>query len=989
MDNYRHYIHKSRYARFLEDQGRRETWDETVDRYINYFKDRTEGNSSIPWDDLRAAIYNHEVMPSMRAMMTAGKALDRDAVAGYNCSYLAIDHPRAFDEILYILMCGTGVGFSVERQFINKLPEVAEELYPTETTIVVGDSKLGWAKAYKQLISMLYDGDIPKWDMSKVRPAGARLKTFGGRASGPEPLTDLFRFTVEVFKQAKGRKLNSIECHDIVCKVADVVICGGVRRSALLSLSNLTDERMRNAKSGEWWNTQGQRALANNSVCYTEKPDIGIFMREWHSLYESKSGERGMFNRVASQKMAPERRDKDHDFGTNPSLRKGTKVWTKDGIFPIEQLEGKSFKVKNLNGEISDAICWLSGKDVPLYEISLFGGHKYYATAEHKWPVVVDKKQRSIKKFDTKSLQPGMYLPVADTMDMLTEGKKGSYDDGFIVGWNLGDGWITERKNGLKQIGFIVSENDKQSGIDQMITDYLREKCNYSGDGFVEGRTELNVNSQTLRELFSSHGVTHKSKGLPESVWTSASEEFRRGLINGLFSSDGSIASSGVGRPKKIVLTSSHEKLISDVSELLGFYGIKTSIRHSTNVSSFPNGKKYNREYERFDLVIEDFYSKKVFNKLFSLSHQDKKQLLDDDVNLVTEETVGQLAKNNRGLVKIKEIKLTSLTEDVWDISVKDNTHCFQLAHCITGNCSEIVLRNKQFCNLSEVVVRPSDTKQSLLRKVEFATILGTLQSTLTDFRYLSKAWKTNTEEERLLGVSLTGIMDHKILSDKDKMGPWLNEMRDVAIECNKKYAKLLGIPQSTAITCTKPSGTVSQLVDSASGIHPRYSEYYVRTVRADKKDPLATWMIEKGFPVEEDVMFSNNWVFSFPQKAPKNSVMRDDMGAIDQLEHWAVMAKEWCEHKPSITVYVREDEWLDVGAWVYKHFDIVNGVSFLPHTDHTYRQAPYQEITEEEYNDLVKKMPTDIDFAEFIEEVDNTTSSQELACSSAAGCEI
>lgn len=634
MNSYSSFIHISRYARFIEEEQRRETWGETVDRYMRFFMERHgefsvnksgeetySSDINIPWSDLREAIFNFDVMPSMRAMMTAGKALDKDNVSGYNCAFVAIDHQRVFDEILYILACGTGIGFSVERQFIAKLPEIAEEFYDTDTTIVVRDSKIGWAAAYRQLISLLYQGQIPKWDVSRVRPSGARLKTFGGRASGPEPLVDLFNFTINIFSNASGRKLNSIECHDIICKIASVIICGGVRRSALISLSNLTDERMQRAKSGNWYDTEPQRALANNSVCYTEKPDMGIFMREWQSLYDSKSGERGIFNREASKKMCPERRDSSHEFGTNP--------------------------------------------------------------------------------------------------------------------------------------------------------------------------------------------------------------------------------------------------------------------------------------------------------------------------------------------------------------------------------CSEIILRSKQFCNLTEVVARPSDTNKRLKEKVELATILGTLQATITDFRYLSKAWKDNTEEERLLGVSLTGMMDHKILRDKEESKSLLQEMESVAIETNKKYSKVIGIPQAAAITCVKPSGTVSQLVNAASGIHPRFAPYYIRRVRQDKKDPLANWMIEQGFPVETDVMSPSNWVFSFPQKAPKSAVMRDDMTAIDQLEHWATVALNWCEHKPSITVYVREHEWLEVGAWVYKHWDIVNGVSFLPHTDHTYRQAPYEEITEEQYKDMLSKMPKGVKFEEYKEIDDNTTASQELACSSSQGCEM
>jgi ribonucleoside-triphosphate reductase len=631
---YQNYIAISRYARWLEKENRRETWQETVGRYVSYMADRykqitKKEISKDEYDRWFNAILMLDVMPSMRALMTAGPALDKDNIAGFNCSYVAIDNVRTFDEIMYVLMCGTGVGFSVERQYTSKLPIIEEEFHKTDTVIKVKDSKIGWAKSYRELIAMLYAGQIPEFDVSLVRKAGEKLKTFGGRASGPKPLVDLFNFTIETFKIAKGRKLNSLECHDIVCKIADVVVCGGVRRSALISLSNLSDLRMRDAKTGQWWDDNPQRSYANNSVAYTEMPDIGTFMKEWVSLYDSKSGERGIFNRVASQKMATRsgRRDGDHEFGTNP--------------------------------------------------------------------------------------------------------------------------------------------------------------------------------------------------------------------------------------------------------------------------------------------------------------------------------------------------------------------------------CSEIVLRNKQTCNLSEVVVRPSDKIEDLKKKVEIATIFGTLQSTLTNFRYVTKKWKENTEEERLLGVSLTGIMDHKILSgeifNKQVLKDMLIELKEHAIKVNKKWADKLGINQSTAITCVKPSGTVSQLVDSASGIHPRYSSYYLRTVRADKKDPLCDMMLEKGFYGEDDVMKPNDTkVFYFPMKAPQHSVMRDKMSALEQLEVWKMYQLFWCEHKPSITVYVKENEWLKVGAWVYENFEICSGVSFLPHSEHSYQQAPYQEVDEKTYKEWLAKTPKNINWMDLVnyETEDTTTSSKELACTAGA-CEI
>lgn len=620
MNDYQHFIATSRYARWLDNENRRETWPEVVNRYFDFFKDRIPDKETR--DYLTAKVESLEVLPSMRALMTAGPALERDNVAGYNCAYLPIDSPRAFDEAMYILMCGTGVGFSVERQYVTKLPEVNEHFEESETVIHVQDSKAGWARALRELIGLLYSGQVPRWDVSRVRPAGARLRTFGGRASGPEPLINLFSFVVDTFKKSAGRRLTSLECHDIMCKIGEVVVVGGVRRSAMISLSNLSDDRMRGAKNGQWWEHNSQRALSNNSACYTEKPDLSVFMTEWTSLYESKSGERGIFNRVASQNQAARngRRDPNHEFGTNP--------------------------------------------------------------------------------------------------------------------------------------------------------------------------------------------------------------------------------------------------------------------------------------------------------------------------------------------------------------------------------CSEIILRPYQFCNLTEVVVRPEDTKETLTNKVEAATILGTLQSTLTDFKYLRKIWRHNTEEERLLGVSLTGILDHPTLCRDPEL---LSYLRMVAIGTNKAWAALLRIPESTAITCVKPSGTVSQLVDSASGIHPRWSSYYIRTVRGDKKDPMTQFLIDQGVPNEPDITKPNDTVvFSFPQRAPDGATVRADLTAVEHLEIWKTLQEAWCEHKPSITINVKEDEWFDVQAWVWKNWDILSGVSFLPYSEHTYRQAPYQEISEAEYNEWLERFPKEIDWEQLsqYELEDTTTGTQELAC--AAGfCEI
>ena len=624
--DYQGFIHKSRYARWLDDEGRRETWGGTVGRYMTNIVKPSIGDNPKVIAEIEEAIMNLEVMPSMRALMTAGPALARDNTAGYNCSYLAVDTPVAFDEAMFILLCGTGVGFSVERQSVQKLPDVPDMLYYSDTTIVVADSKEGWAKALRQMIALLYSGEIPKWDVTKIRPAGAKLKTFGGRASGPAPLVDLFNFVTHIFQHAKGRKLSSLECHDIMCKIGEVVVVGGVRRSAMISLSNLSDDRMRHAKSGSWWENNPQRALANNSVAYSEKPDSLSFMREWMALVESGSGERGIFNRQASKVQAAKngRRDSNYEFGTNP--------------------------------------------------------------------------------------------------------------------------------------------------------------------------------------------------------------------------------------------------------------------------------------------------------------------------------------------------------------------------------CSEIILRSHQFCNLTEIVVRATDTVETLENKVRLATILGTIQSSFTKFPYLRKVWQRNTEEERLLGVSMTGIMDNPLMTTSNKgLETTLEHLKQIAVTTNAKWAERLDIPVATAITCVKPSGTVSQLVDSSSGIHARHSAYYVRTVRGDNKDPLTKFMMDQGIPNEPDVMKPDQTtVFSFPMKAPQGAVVTADMSAIEQLEMWLAYQRSWCEHKPSVTINVKSDEWFEVGAFVYKHFDEMSGVSFLPYNEHTYQQAPYQECLATDYHILLDQMPDSIDWDKLsdYEQEDNTAGSQTLACSGDS-CEI
>ena len=630
-DPYRNFIHVSRYSRWLEDKNRRETWVETVDRYMDFMKSHLVKNYNYDENDIkfahvREAILNHKVMPSMRAMMTAGPALERDNIAAYNCSFIAVDSLRAFDEAMYILMNGTGVGFSVEQKYVSNLPIIAEEFYQTNTTIIVEDSKLGWAKAFKELLGLLAMGQIPEWDMTRVRPAGARLKTFGGRASGPEPLHDLFKFAVETFTIAKGRRLKSIEAHDLMCKIGEVVVVGGVRRSALISLSNLDDFEMAKAKSGQWWETEPQRALANNSAVYNSKPNVAQFLREWRNLYESKSGERGIYN--------------------------------------------------------------------------------------------MDSVRKHIDKF-------------------------GRRDSGKVVG---------------------------------------------------------------------------------------------------------------------------------------------------------------------------------------------------------------------------------------------------------TNPCGEILLRANQFCNLTEVVIEANDEYEDLAEKVRIATILGTWQSTLSNFKYIRKSWKDNTEEERLLGVSLTGIFGNKLTGTLHKnLNNMLDSLRELAVGENAIEADILGIEHSAAVTTVKPSGTVSQLTGVSSGIHPWYSKHYIRTVRADNKDPLTQFLKDFGVPNEPDVMKPDaTTVFSFPIAAPKNAVVTEDLSAVEHLEVWKAYRTHWTEHNPSVTINVKEDEWVDVAAWVYSNFDYIGGVSFLPASEHSYKQAPYQPISEEEYKAAVAGMPARIPWESLplYELEDTTTGSQELACTAGA-CDV
>lgn len=1510
-------IHQSKYARWLDKEQRRETWFETVLRYVLFFRKRF--GTKVPdelWVETFKSILNLEVFPSMRALWSAGKALEKDEVCNYNCSYVAVNTPRAFSEAFYLLLCGCfhkdqevqtlkgnkkiceittddkvltfdeetnscyftnpvaifenevseipkiklsfsdgssivctethefltergwiqakeskngdffdeeltlvqketfeteethfwdmtienthnyilsngiiahncGVGFSVERQEISKLPEIPDELFPSDTVIVVKDSKLGWVQSLNELISLLYTGRIPRWDLSLIRPTGSRLKTFGGRAclsgdtvvykdrpttrgkneitikqlfdmkhsqgfwehksnhfkdvklrsldeeegvffrnnlldvidngisavyeivtengyrikatdnhrfmtesgeysflsdfsvgdyiavngsdhprpkncldcdtpiskkaqrckqcvdkkqtifgsrnnqfetyrknrkdsceccqhdgtkselqvhhkdgnrwnnelnnwmtlcegchrklhfkewtfgnpyshryvsfdkiisieyagveqvydlvmqgpnhnfvangfvshnSGPRPLHDLFTSFINTFKNAKGRKLTSFECHCLMTDIAATVQVGGSRRccfsdtlietetgeqiklkdvkvgmniksgdgsittitnifdngiqevvkvhledntffectdnhrwlvlneetsstefveardliqdkyslvremnpnliisqkiidveytheqkpvmdievshpdhyflaispngataishnSALISLSNLSDERMRDCKSGKWWEQYPNLSFANNSVAYTEKPDIGIFMKEWLALYMSKSGERGIFNRQGAKNHIKKegKRDWNHDWGLNPSLAAGTKVLTTNGVFNIEQLENKEFNVFTLFGDVAEARCFLSSPSAPLYEIVLQNNQVILATPEHKFPVNVNNKP--VRK-EVKEIKEGDLFYTNSLKEFLPFGTEGTYDEGLLIGLNLGDGWITELGN-KKQYGFCFYDNDNLKNIDQKIL------LNYSNTKVLDnGGNEVNLSSEQINSLFAKFEVEHKSNGLPKSVFTFASEEFRKGLIDGLFSTDGSIY---VKRKDKgeytIKLGSVYEKFIDDLISLLSFYGItcKKVFHKKPKKPIIINGKLVKKTKDYFGITINTNQSKKHFCNIFKLSHDKKQEKLD-----IIQGAIKKYNKLNG--VRVKSIQLTNDFQPVWDIQVNHPTHSFEISQCVTGNCGEVILKNRGLCNLSSTIVRPEDTFETLKSKLTFATFLGTIQSDMTNFRFLSKEWKKNCLEEHLLGVSLTGIMDHPFLSGKvktqegfpDDLPTTLRLLKEHIYQENERFAGLLEISPSVSVTVVKPEGNSSSLNNTSPGIHPRFSPFYIRSVRFDNHDPLAKMLSAQGVRNEPDVMKpETTTVFYFPIKSPNHAVFVKDVSAIEQLELYKVYKENYTSHNPSITVYVKEHEWMEVGAWVYKNFDLLSGVSFLPNIEHNYTQLPYQEVTEEEYLDELSRFPKIAwDSLHAFEQEDNTTGGQEYAC--------
>lgn len=947
---YQQIIHQSRYSRFRDDYDvpRREEWNETLDRWFDFWVGRyPEFEDTLR--QIRDRIEILDGMPSMRSVMTAGKALDRDEVASFNCAFTVIDSPRAFDELMYILMCGTGIGFSVQSRYVNKLPEVSEDFMETDTTIVVPDSKIGWASSFKELLSLLYVGKVPKYDLSKIRPKGTRLKTFGGRASGPEPLEDLFLFAIDLFRNAAGRKLSTLECHDLACKIADIVVVGGVRRSALISLSDLSDDKMRNCKTGAWWEQNPQRRLANNSYVAEERPDFQVFLDEWTSLYKSFSGERGIFSLPAAQKVAERngRRDADQIVGTNPCaeillrdkqmcVAPDTPLITEYGIQEISSIEDQ---VANIwNGEKWTPVTVIkTGTDRQLMRVRLSDGSYLDCTPNHRWSVKA-RFQKNWSIVETKDLERFSeqdYPIQVRPANVVSPSFGASIDNAYTLGFAVGDGCVYNGKVFIDCFG----EKDTQCPIvGSRHKKYLRE-------GYSVSMTRINAS-----DYLDDDQVARLKSDLGEiGSWNRESVlEF----VAGLADADGAQASKGI----RIYLSQEHR------ARQLQLALTRVGIRSSCNLHS-KKGTETN-----FGARNEDLWYVQITKTIDIPCHR-------------------LICKNE------EEPKFKGKYQTIVDVDLLPglhDTYCFEEPETHMGLFANVLTHQ---CNLSEVVVRPDDDLKKLKKKVETATIIGTFQSTLTNFRYLRKKWRDNCEEERLLGVSLTGICDNKVMSGQegeDKLIKWLEELRQTAIDTNATWADNLGIPRSTAITTIKPSGTVSQLVNSASGIHPRFSKHYIRRIRQNREDPLCDLLIDEGVPYEVDRMDKSSYVFSFPIKSPEDSLTNSDVGAMRQLRLWQIYAKHWCEHKPSMTCYYQDNEFMEIGNWIWNNFDEVSGISFLPLDDHIYPQAPYEPIDEETYNELMKTTIDEIDWTKMAnyEKEDNTTSSQELACS-AGGCEL
>jgi ribonucleotide reductase alpha subunit len=945
---YQNFIYKRTYSRYIDEEQRRETFNESVDRYARFFDPRVPEKLKDEFKETIDMIKNLEVMPSMRALWVAGEALERDNISAYNCAFTTIERPKDFAEILYILMNGTGVGFSVERQFISKLPVVPEELEELEYTIVVEDSKLGWAEAYDELLNELYQGSIPQIDYSLIRPKGARLKTFGGRASGHEPLKQLFEFTIKTFKEARGRKLNSLECYDLATTVASIVIVGGVRRSATISLSNLSDRRMAGAKQGQFWVQHPNRTLSNNSVAYTEKPDMKAFMEEWLQLMKSGSGERGIINRVALQKSAEKTgRDPKADYGMNPCLIGSTELLTPEGYKPIETLVGNTTIINALGNPVESEVFYSGDKEV--VKVSTYTPSvSFETTPDHRF-LTVEGKELEAKDLKGRRLAPYLVEP------------KDLNETYVKLGFIQGDG-NTGRLASRDHKGLEVNFSRKDGKVRELF-----------GVEHTPRKVYLTEYTELLKEI----GMS--SKKLPERHlpynWYSFYKKEKISFLRGLYSANGSV----IGGTGRITLKSTCKFLVKQVQkelkELLDIDSYITS--NKAKDVEFPNGSYSCKE--SYDLNIGNYKDRLTFYNSIGFIQRYKNEKLRDYLI--------KKAPKVRALVP-------QGVKPVYDFT-EPETHWGVAEGFVVHNCGEVILKDDEFCNLTEVVIRPKDKHSDLVKKVQGATILGILQATLDDFKFINDNWKLNVQEERLLGVSLTGMRDHPLIGTVGVgASRELKELKEVVRTTAKKWAKALGINVPKAVTSVKPSGTVSQLVNASSGIHPRYAPYYIRRVRVAKEDPITQFLLDKGVPAHPEV--GQTWenystvVFEFPLKSPEGSFCKDDEGAIEQLEYWKQVKLYWTEHNPSQTIYVSDDEWMEVGAWVYKNFDLIGGLSFLPRDGGVYELAPYEEINEEQYNELQSVLPDYIDWSELdaYEETDMTQGSREYACVAGA-CDL
>lgn len=964
-----------KYAKYIPELQRRETWAELVTRnkemHIRKFPDLRD-----EIEEAYKMVYDKKVLPSMRSLQFGGKTLEINNARGFNCSYLPIDDYTSFSEIIFLLLSGCGVGYSVQSHHIEQLPMIRKPIKGKR--YLIGDSIEGWADAVKMLFKAYFSksATYPIFDFRDIRPKGATLVTAGGKAPGPEPLKITLTHVQAVLDRKKdGENLTALECHDIICHLADAVLSGGIRRAALIALFDLDDEEMLASKFGNWWEQNPQRGRANNSaVLLRNKIDEEAFSELWKKIELSNSGEPGFIF------------TNDKDYGTNPSLRAGTKVITTEGIFPIEQLQDKKFKVKNLEGKISNAKCWLSGKDKQLYELTLKGGHKYYSTPEHEWPVWDGEKYVKVK---TPQLKANMFLPIIKE-DSLFEGLLGTEDEGFVAGWCLGDGNLSTSNQDRKQIGFVFSKEDQELGISDRVINFINTvgNTNIKGHNHKHGTLEIQTTNHLIIEWIESFGFQHKSLGLPTKIWNECSESFRKGLIDGLFSSDGFVSDKNT-KETRIVYSSSHKVLINEVSELLGFYGIKNQIQTKISEGSFPN-KKYNagKLYTSYALNITEKGSIIHFNNIFGLSHIRKQ----NNLKYIIFEKYKTLTPDYKSnMIEIIDCKVTDIKEDVWDITVHDETHCFQIAHCITGNCAEISLKPQGFCNLCEINASDIESQEDFNHRSRVASFIGTLQASYTNFHYLRDAWKKTAEKEALLGIGMTGIASDIVTKLNMK------EAAKEAVKENERVAKLIGINKAARITTVKPSGTSSLVLGTSSGIHAWHSEYYIRRIRLGKNEPIYNYLKKNNPELLEDDYFKPNLqsIISVPQKAPSNSITRDE-SVFDLLERIKQVNTEWIKpghrkganmNNVSATVSIKSDEWDEVGKWVFENKESFTALSFLPYDGHSYTQSPYETITKEKYEELSSSLRS-IDLSQ-IREFDDETSLMDQSACSGASCEI